>query len=110
MTNMQVPESTPRAGAGIGSDADLGRAFDAGVDVAAGTGRRAGHDLPGTGGGGAGAETLVACSLDHAPDLVEVRERFPRLAALWNAVHDHFWTTYRTPGDGAADISGRRVR
>ncbi len=57
-----------------------------------------------------GVETLLACSLAHAPDLVEVRERFPGLAALWDEVHNHFWSTYRPPAEGVAATSGRQAR
>ncbi|WP_280274087.1 hypothetical protein [Nocardia wallacei] len=33
----------------------------------------------------------------HAPDLAEVRERFPDLSMLWNAIRHEYWTETITP-------------
>lgn len=35
---------------------------------------------------------------------------FPGLAALWDEVHNHFWSTYRPPAEGVAATSGRQAR
>lgn len=33
----------------------------------------------------------------QAPDLAEVRERFPDLSILWNAIRHEYWTETITP-------------
>lgn len=43
------------------------------------------------------SEPLVACAPATAPDLVEMRDRYPKLARLWDQVHDDFWNAYRRP-------------
>ncbi|WP_328391466.1 hypothetical protein [Nocardia sp. NBC_00416] len=38
-----------------------------------------------------GARLPIAAG-EAAPDLADMRERFPDLAPLWDAVRHHFWT------------------
>ncbi|WP_280334912.1 hypothetical protein [Nocardia wallacei] len=45
------------------------------------------------------AEPVFASSLTLAPDLVQMRELFPDLGPLWDAIHDDFWQAYRPGGD-----------
>ncbi|MBF6172912.1 hypothetical protein [Nocardia blacklockiae] len=40
------------------------------------------------------ADAVFVSSLLLAPDLVEMRELFPELDRLWNAVHADFWRAY----------------
>lgn len=44
------------------------------------------------------AEPMFESSLVLAPDLVEMRELFPDLGPLWDAVHHDFWQAYRPGG------------
>lgn len=38
------------------------------------------------------ADTLFSAAVDAAaPDLAEMRERFPRLSGLWDAIRGEFW-------------------
>lgn len=43
--------------------------------------------------------TLSVTSAERAPDLADMRERFPGLTPLWDAVRHQFWT--HTDGEGA---------
>ncbi|MBU3064266.1 hypothetical protein KO481_22375 [Nocardia sp. NEAU-G5] len=41
--------------------------------------------------------TVVSFGPDYFPDLAQVRELFPELAKLWDAVRHEFWTTFIPP-------------
>ena len=49
------------------------------------------------------SETLISMpSVVAAPDLVQVRERFPELARLWDAVRHEYWVESLGPGSSGA--------
>lgn len=48
-------------------------------------GRKAGDSTP-----------LVSCALVDAPDLAQLRERYPNLARLWDGIRADFWSPTRT--------------
>ncbi|MFI6364433.1 hypothetical protein ACIBG0_16970 [Nocardia sp. NPDC050630] len=49
------------------------------------------------------SETLISMSsVDVAPDLVQVRERFPELSRLWDAVRHEYWVESLGPGSNGA--------
>ncbi|MBF6347597.1 MULTISPECIES: hypothetical protein [Nocardia] len=37
------------------------------------------------------ASRFVPFAFDHAPDLVEMRERCPELSPLWDAIRREYW-------------------
>jgi len=45
------------------------------------------------------SESLPIVSIDHGPypDLAEARERWPKLARLWNAVRRDYWSEIASP-------------
>ncbi|MFE9323839.1 hypothetical protein ACIHDR_21035 [Nocardia sp. NPDC052278] len=48
-------------------------------------------------------EPLISMSsVAAAPDLVQVRERFPDLARLWDAVRHEYWVESLGPGSNGA--------
>lgn len=47
-----------------------------------------------------GTPLAFACT-DSAPDLAEMRERFPDLTPLWDAVRHQFWS--HATGEGTAE-------
>lgn len=42
------------------------------------------------------SRTLMSISGSAAPDLVQVREQFPNLSSLWDAVRHEYWAEFFT--------------
>lgn len=50
---------------------------------------------------------LVSCTAASAPDLVQMREQFPELSRLWNAIRHEYWAEVAPP---LRNSRGRFVR